>query len=149
MLAKILGNVRFDLIMRSPKGNALPINALFLIRTNCAGMVRKNQPGNFASINSSPINPNAILKPTAIIVNMVNNAITGTDDNRNVKATAAIRIDVNRKLNPNIIFFFRKGVVTLRNLVLPSTSPVSNARIRENGRTDEITCIVQFKTPLI
>lgn len=49
MLAKILGNVRFDLIMRSPKGNALPINALFLIRTNCAGMVRKNQPGNFAS----------------------------------------------------------------------------------------------------
>ena len=112
-------------------------------------MIRKNQPGNFASINSLPINPSATLNPTAIIVNMVNNAITGTDDNRNVKATAAIRIDVNRKLNPNIIFFFRKGVVTLRNLVLPSTSPVSKARIRENERADEITRIVQFKIPLI
>jgi hypothetical protein len=112
-------------------------------------MTGKNHPGNFASINSLPINPSAMLKPTAIIVNIVNNAITGTDDSRNAKVTAAIRIDVNRKLNPNIIFFFKKGVVTLRNLVLPSTSPVSKARIRKNGRADEITCIVQFKTPLI
>jgi hypothetical protein len=135
--------------MRSPKGNELPIKALFLTRTKRADMIRKNQPGNFASINSSPINPSTILNPTAIIVNTVNNAITGTDDNRNAKATAAIRIDVNRKLKPNIIFFFKKGVVSFRNLVLPSTSPVSKARIRKNGRADEITWIVQCKLPLI
>ena len=135
--------------MRSPKGNALPIKALFLVRSKRTGMIRKNQPGNFASINSSPINPSATLNPTAIIVNTVNNAITGTDDSRNAKATAAIRIDVNRKLSPNIIFFFKKGVVTFRNLVLPSTSPVSKARIRKNGRADEITCIEQYKTLLI
>ena len=102
-------------------------------------MAGKNQPGNFASINSLPINPSAILKPTAIIVNMVNNAITDTDDSGSVKAVTAIRIDVNRKLNPNTIFFFKKGVVTLRNLVLPSTSPVSKARISEKGRADEST----------
>ena len=125
--------------MRSPKGNALPIKSLFLVRTKRAGMIRKNQPGNFASINSSPINPSATLNPTAIIDNTVNNAITGMDDRRNAKATAAIRIDVNRKLSPNIIFFFKKGVVTLRNLVLPSTSPVSKARISEKGRADEST----------
>ena len=102
-------------------------------------MVGKNHPGNFASSNSSPINPNAILKPTAIIVNMVNNAITDTDDSGSVKAAVAIRIDVNMKLKPNIIFFFKKGVVTLRNLVLPSISPVSKARISEKGRADEST----------
>jgi hypothetical protein len=135
--------------MRSPKGNALSIKALFLVRSKRTGMIRKNQPGNFASINSLPINPSATLNPTAIIVNTVNNAITGMDDSRNAKATAAIRIDVNRKLSPNIIFFFKKGVVTFRNLVLPSTSPVSKARIRKNGRADEITCIEQYKTLLI
>jgi hypothetical protein len=112
-------------------------------------MTGKNHPGNFASINSLPINPSVMLKPTAIIVSTVNNAITGTDDNRNAKATAAIRIDVNRKLNPNINFFFKKGVVSFRNLVLPSTSPVSKARIRKNGRADETTWIVQCKLPLI
>ena len=102
-------------------------------------MVGKNHPGNFASINSPPINPNAILKPTAIIVNMVNNAIIDNDDRGSVKAAAAIRIDVNRKLNPNMIFFFKKGVVILRNRVLPSTSPVSRARISEKGRADAST----------
>ena len=135
--------------MRFPKGNALPIKALFLVRSKLTGMIRKNQPGNFASINLLPIKPSTILKPTAIIVNTVNNAITGMDNSRNAKATVAIRIDVIRKLSPNIIFFFKKGVATFRNLVLPSTSPVSKARIRKNGRADEITCIVQCKLSLI
>jgi len=66
----------------------------------------------------------------------VNNASTGTDDSRNAKTTAAIRIDVNRKAQPEYKFsFFKKGVVTFRNLVLPSTSPVSKARIRKNGKS--------------
>ena len=122
---------------------------MFLFGGKKAIKNRRFQPDNFASINSSPINPSAILKPTAIIVRMVNNVITGRDDSCSARVTAAIRIDVNRKLNPNIIFFFKKGVITFRNLVLPSTSPVSKARIRKNGRADEISCVVQFKTPLI
>ena len=46
-------------------------------------------------------------------------------------------MDVIKKIKPIIIFFFKKGVVTFLNLVLPSSNPVKKDKTTKNGRKNE------------
>ena len=116
--------------MRSPKG------------TKRAGMIRKNQPGNFASASLPPIKPNKTVQPEAIIVRRVKYSNIGVEGNCFVKAKAARAMDMIKKIKPIIIFFFKRGVVTFLNLILPSSNPVKKDKTTQNGRKNDSTFIV-------
>ena len=105
-------------------------------------MLKKNQPGNFASVSLPPIKPNETVQTAAIIVRIVKYSNVGVEGNCSVKAKAARAMDVIKKIKPIIIFFFKNGVVTFLNLVFPSSSPVKKDKTTKNGRENDITFMV-------
>ena len=75
-------------------------------------MIRKNQPGNFASIKWPPSNPNPVPQATEMMVSSIKYSRTGEAEIPSEKATKARAMDMIRKSTPIIIFFFKRGVVT-------------------------------------